>query len=230
MKPDRIVFVHGSGRAGVDAWPNQVDWPGAVFLTRPGFGPGERPVTTDFEAEAGLVERACGSGAAVVAASYGGIAAIRAAGLAPTVTSLVLCEPAAFSLARGRPAVGAHIAAVEPIMRRATQLSAGEFQNEFFGALGIVDVPPPGTPDELAAAERLRLQRPPWADLLDRSVFSRVPTLVVTGHWNKEYEEVAEELVVLGAQHRRIEGFGHQPQDSPAFHSVVTAFWDDVAG
>lgn len=228
MTGERVVFVHGSGRAGAQAWPQQGLWGGAVFLTRSGFGPGEPPAPTDFELDSQLVHDACGDGAAVVAASYGAIAAIQAASRPDSVvTSLVLCEPAAFSLARGRRAVEAHIAAVEPILSRAAELSGPDFLAGFLSALGIA-APPPETPAELERADRLRLQRAPWAAELDPAVFGRVPTLVITGRWNDEYEELAEELVTLGARHRWIEGFGHNPQDSSLFEGVVRGFWDRV--
>jgi hypothetical protein len=51
-----------------------------------------------------------------------------------------------------------------------------------------------------------------------------VPTLVVTGDWNDEYEAIAEELTVHGAEHRHLRGFGHRPQDHPDFPALVDEF------
>ena len=219
----RTVFVHGSGRAGVEAWPLQADWPRATFLTRPGFAEGDAPRRTDLDAEPRLVNEACGEGSDVIAHSYGAIAAIAAAGRADTaVRTLVLCEPAAFSLGRGRPAVEAHIAAVDPVMR--ARLSPADFYVALLSSLGAVDPEPPDSVEALIAAERMALQVPPWDVDLDPRVIARIPTLVVTGNWNAEYEELAEVLVELGAHHEHLEGHGHRPQDADGFRDVVDRF------
>ena len=216
----RTIFVHGSGRAGVQAWPLQADWPEATFLVRPGFGERDAPQPTDIDAESQLVNNACGEGADVIAHSYGAIAAIAAASRADTaVRSLVLCEPAAFSLGRGGPAVEAHIAAIDTVLRAG--LAPAEFQVAFLTALGVVGAELPSTPEALTAAERAALQLPPWDVDLDPAVFARIPTLVVTGNWNPEYEEIAEALVDLGANHEQLEGHGHRPQDADGFRELV---------
>ena len=134
----RTVFVHGSGRVGVDAWPRQAGWDDARFVVRPGFGAGESGTVTDSEPEAQLVNEACGAdGAHVIASSYGALAAWGAAALRGTsVRSLALLEPAVFSLGRGGFAVEAHIRAVDPVMRRAPDLSAGEFIVALYTAFG----------------------------------------------------------------------------------------------
>lgn len=219
----RTVFVHGSGRAGVEAWPLQTDWPDAKFLIRPGFGMGDAPQPTDVGAESRLVNEACGQGSAVVAHSYGAIAAIAAAGRADTtVRALVLCEPAAFSLGRGRPAIEAHISAVDPVMRAG--LPPGDFYVALLSALGVVNPDRPNTVEALTAAERMALQVPPWDVDLDPSIIGRIPTLILTGNWNLEYEELADVLVGLGARHEHLEGHGHRPQDAEGFRELVEGF------
>jgi pimeloyl-ACP methyl ester carboxylesterase len=197
-----------------------------VFVTRPGFGPRESAVRTDFDVESRLVLAACGDAAHVVAASYGAVSALGAAALDPRrVRSLVLVEPAAFSLGRGLPAVEAHIAAVAPVMARYAGMGAADFHVAFLGALGVTEVVPPDTESGLRRAERMRLQRPPWDAVLDPSVISRIPTLVVTGAWNAEYEELAARFVELGAEHAQLLGFGHSTHESPDFPALVEAFW-----
>lgn len=225
----RAVFVHGSGRAGNAAWPNQARAGLAteeLFLTRPGFGDGEPAVVTDFANEARWVVDACADGAHVVAFSYGGVPALLAAAAAPqSVLSLALVEPAVFSLGRGLPGIEAHIGALEPVFRRASEVGAAEFMVEFLTAFGVPDPAAPSTPEAVAAAERIRLQRPPWEASLDGAIIGKVPTLVVTGNWNPEYEEMAARLMELGASHRHLEGFGHSAQESPAFNDVLREFW-----
>jgi hypothetical protein len=49
-----------------------------------------------------------------------------------------------------------------------------------------------------------------------------VPTLVVTGGWNDEYEAIASRIV--GARHVTLAGHGHRPQDHPDAAGVVRSF------
>jgi pimeloyl-ACP methyl ester carboxylesterase len=231
---DRVVFVHGSGRSGRDAWPLQQGVKLArqsVYLTRPGFGADEEPVRTDFAAEANMVVAACGRGAHVVAASYGAIAALGAVALAPeAIRSVVLIEPTVFSLGRGLPAVEAHIRALQPVMNQAPRLAAADFLVKFFTALGAVDPVRPTTTEALRVAERMRLQRPPWEANFDPAVIRFVPTLVVTGNWNPEYEELAARLGDLGATHVHVPGRGHAAQDVEEFNDILRQFWMLIGG
>src|SRR5665647_192323 len=97
MPTVRTVFLHGAGRAGRAAWAAQsaVEQDGWLFLDR---GPSGDVPSTDARR---IVAALDGSGH-VVAASYGGVAAMLAAEQHPeAVRSLVLFEPACFSLARG---------------------------------------------------------------------------------------------------------------------------------
>jgi len=213
----RAVFVHGSGRHGATAWPGLSDEE-FVFVTRGGFE-GE-PERTDFAADARRVHDAVGDGAHVVAASYGGIAALQAAA-SGTVRSLVLVEPAAFSLSRGLPATEAHVAAVDPVMRTWETTDAPTFAIALLTALGVPDAVAPPFP----LAEVWRLQRAPWHAELDAGVIARVPTLVITGNWNPEYEELAGRLVELGATHTHLEGHGHAAHEHPEFENTARTFW-----
>lgn len=172
------------------------------------------------------MNEACGDGAHVVASSFGAIAAIAAAGIKETaVRSLVLIEPAAFSLGRHLTAVEAHIDAVEPVIRAAPTMTGAQFLVALYTAFGITDPQPPVTRAALVAAERMRLQRAPWDAELNSAVFSDIPTLVITGNWNAEYEELAVRLVELGATHRHVEGFRHNPERAPGFNDLLASFW-----
>jgi len=218
----RAVFVHGSGKLGAAAWPGLSDEE-FVFVTRGGFE-GE-PERTDFAADARRVNDAVGDGAHVVAASYGGIAALRAAE-SGIVRSLVLVEPAAFSLSRGLPATEAHIAAVDPVMRTWDTTDAATFAVALLTALGVPDAVAPPFP----LAETWRLQLAPWHAELDAGVIARVPTLVITGNWNAEYEELAGRLVELGASHQHLEGHGHAAHEHPEFENTARTFWKMSTG
>lgn len=57
-----------------------------------------------------------------------------------------------------------------------------------------------------------------------------IPTLVVTGGWNDEYETIAGVLVAHGASHHLLRGHQHRPQDAPGFLDVVTPFVESLAG
>ncbi len=209
-----VLFVHGAGREGAAAWPRQaaVAEPGWVFLPREG-------TADDAARDAGrLLDllRACGGGH-VVAHSYGANAAVLAAQLEPSVVrSLALLEPACFDLARGRPSVEEHIAAMTPVHAVAddASVSAHEFSRRFAAAMGT---PVPDLPaEELeAAVARLRALRLPWGVGVRPDVGLPVRTIVATGGWSPLYEETAAALVALGARHVTLDGAGHRVQDDP---------------
>lgn len=226
-----IVFVHGSGAGGVAAWPAQSDADfgrDIRFVTRRGYGAGSTPVVTDFEADAAMVVEAVEDGAHVVAKSYGALSAIRAAALSPaTVTSLVLFEPAAFSLVRGEPSVEAYISSLS-VETRSESMNASDFLVELMTAMGVPDVRVPSTEDELIDAERWRLQRPPWDAKLDPDVFASVATLAVTGHSAPAYDAVVDRIAGLGGEKAEIEGFGHSVADSPEANDLIRRFIDRV--
>lgn len=223
---DSIVFVHGSGRSGRDNWPVQADaFPDASYLVMPGHG-AELPRATDMPDCVSGVLDACGQSAFVVAHSFGAIAAVLAAEQAPQrIRGLVLLEPALYSLARGRDAVDAHVAKMSPIFERAGGQEAGDFWIELMSALTGAPGRAPSGESERSQAERLRLQRPPWEFEISPQAFERVPTLVITGDWNREYEEIAEALQVLGARHEFVRGLGHRVQDVSRTNDLLAEFF-----
>lgn len=219
-----VAFVHGSGRAGADCWPLQsaVAEPGWLFLTREGLA-------DDAARDAGRLLEWLGArgGGHVVAHSYGANAAVLAAQAEPgTVRSLALLEPACFDLARGRPAVEEHVAAMSPAFDVADDpsVSAQEFSRLF--ALGTGTEPPDVPEDELlASVGRLRALRPPWGIGLRAEQDLPVRTLVVTGRWSPLYEHTAQALVARGARHVTLEGHGHRVQDDPRALDVLREHW-----
>ena len=220
----RIVFLHASNRSPDRAWSAVGGLPGARFAVMPGYS-ADGPATFDQDRwEARLLE-ACDAGATVVAHSFGGPVAMRAAARRPDlVRALVLFEPAAYALARGNPAVEDHIRRVQPVLDQAATLPPGEFAVAFAAALAGQTIAPPTDSADLLAAERQRRLPGPWS--LDTPERIGGPTLVVTGGWNDEYEAIASRIV--GARHMSLAGHGHRPQDHPDAVGVVRAFLDEV--
>ncbi len=229
----RVVFVHGAGRSGMEAWPNQAPL-GANndvrFIDRIGYGD-EDPAPTDFDGDADRIVRSLGGGGHVVAHSYGAVAALLAAAReVALVRSLVLFEPACLSLVRGSPAVEAHITALAPVLARARDLDDLQFEVEFLAALGAPGhATPPGDAGRLRTS-RLRFQAAPWDAPLSWAKLRLPPTLVITGGWSPLYDEVARELVAHGARSLVLAGHGHRPQDHPDATGVLSSWLDEVTG
>jgi pimeloyl-ACP methyl ester carboxylesterase len=217
-----VVFVHGAGRAGRANWPEQQSaFPSATYLTLSGFGDDE-PAKPDIQAWADQIRDACGDGAHIVAHSYGAIPVAQAAANAPSaVRSMILMEPALYSLARGAEHVEDHIARMSPVLAAASNLTAAEYQLAWLTAIGTPDPVAPSTRDGLRAAERLRLLPAPWDLPTPATAIAEVSTLVVTGRWNEEFEEIASALVRFGATHRSLTGFGHRVPDHPDANALI---------
>lgn len=145
--------------------------------------------------------------------SLGGLVATLAAGIEP-MRALVLIEPALFSLTRGRRATEALVARMQPVYDDGS-ISDADFGACFMRALTGRSVPAARTREELRDSRRLRLHGGPWVHAVDREALRATPMLVLTGAWNDEYEEVADELVTLGATHEVLAGHGHRVADHP---------------
>lgn len=183
-----LAFVHGLGRVGRANWPLQTEsFADAAFVTLPGFGE-EPPVAGDVDAAATRILDSLEPGGVVVAHSYGALAAVHAAAKtgAGRIGALVLCEPALYSLPGA--AVAAHNARMKPVFDAAADLSTEVFWDQFMLALTGRTAEPLIDEASRNDAERARLQPPPWELEIAEGLFERVPTLVVTGSWNDEYE------------------------------------------
>lgn len=51
-----------------------------------------------------------------------------------------------------------------------------------------------------------------------------IPTLVITGDWNREYAAIAIEPEQAGATRLQLKGHGHRVQNHPAFNQTITRF------
>jgi pimeloyl-ACP methyl ester carboxylesterase len=193
-----IVFVHGSGAAGAEAWLAFADADlgrEKVFLTRPG-SLAQNAALAGLDTDAQAVIEAAGDGAHVVAHSYGAISAIRAAELSPaTIASLVLFEPSAFSLVRGHPAVESRITSIQ---------------------------------DETRGSDRWRAQTPPWDAGLNPDVFAGVATLAVWGGADPAYDAVIARMVELGAERAELPEYGHGLAAAPEAVDLVNEFIERV--
>lgn len=221
----RVVFLHGTGSAGPNAWPLQAATLGdqAHFLRRvhDGDHPDHvRPVVLDALAPRGHL----------VAHSYGCVTAVLAAAACPdVVASLVLCEPPFVGLTAGWPQTDAHVAALAPLFDRKDDptFTDLEFSAGFARAVGMPV--PDFTPEQLArSAARLRAFTPAWLIPLDPAIVSEVPTLVVTSGARDIYDEVAQVLEGHGARRLVLAGYGHRVQDHPAATTHFQAFWASV--
>lgn len=214
------MFLHASNRSPRRAWGDLLDLPDARVAWMPGY---DSEVAARFDQDR-WEERlltACRSGSTVVAHSFGGAVAMRAAVRRPDlVAALVLLEPAAYALGRGHEAVEEHIRRVQPVLDRASDRTAEEFAADFAAAMSGDRLTPPLGADALLAARRQRMLPGPWT--LDTPSELDVPTLVVTGGWNDEYEVIAARI--RGARHVTLVGHGHRPQDHPEVVDVVTDF------
>lgn len=216
---DRMrVYVHGAGRKGRDAWPSATPADGSALFASLDF---TKPMEENVASLAALAPRGC-----VVFAHSAGVVpaflAMKAGTLSPR--ALVLVEPALYDIARGHDAIEHHI----ETMTRARALSS---DGDLFGYWSIVrPLMFGGTADpsrwhterELAAS--FEKKQPPWGFDVEPSAITTLPTLVVTGDWNAEYEAIAAVLVEHGASHRKLRGNTHRPQDHPGFETAVDGF------
>lgn len=225
MLPEQVIFVHGSGRHGVASWPEQRGFPDARFLILPGFGGRELPADAREQAISEIASLS-GPHSVLIASSLGGVlAAAASARSAPG--AVVLLEPALFSLSAEHPATRALLTRMEPVYT--APLGDDEFLRLFFLTLTGKASGANGEPNEVRArARRERAYGPPWSYDVETAWIKTVPTLVITGRWAQEYEEVARELVRLGAEHRVLHGYGHRVQDHPEMNAVITEFISGV--
>ncbi|MDN5725867.1 MAG: alpha/beta hydrolase [Propionibacteriales bacterium] len=208
----RAVFVHGAGRVGSDAWPEQAGLRGAEFPVLPGYGE-EEPRVGDLARGAVMIAETARQADVLIGWSLGGLVATLAASIHP-IRALVVLEPALFSLTRGRPATEALIERVQPVFDDLS-IPDVDFGARFLLALTGRQTAPARSPTELRDSRRLRLHGAPWAHPVDREAVRSTPTLVLTGGWNDEYEEVAAALVELGATHEVLAGHGHRVAQHP---------------
>lgn len=213
----RRFYVHGAGRAGREAWPEQPG-EGAVFA--------DHSACPQMRRKADLVGEQCPDGDVVVIAhSLGAVpAALAFAAGDISASHMVLLEPALYDIARGEDAIERHVIPVTEALERAGR-------GDLFGYWQIVGPLMFGRKttreswqDDHDLAQRFADIDPPWGYEIEASVFAEIPTIVVTGGWKDEYEAIAKRLTHAGATHVRLSGAKHRPQDHPGFESILADF------
>jgi hypothetical protein len=213
--PFSRVLLHSSQRAVERAWPS---------LSGASHRAAVMPVEASVAEQTTLVEAALDTGGAIVFAHS--LLAVPAALASTTrrVAGLVLVEPALYDLARGTESIERHIG----IVTDARDLAASGDLAGFWAMLrplmfgGSFD--PGRWPAEQPVAAFWAARDVPWGHGVRTRMIDGVPTLVVTGGWNDEYESIAEILSVGGAHHVVLTGAQHRPQDLPGFAPAVAEF------
>ncbi len=213
-----LIFVHGSGHSGADAWPEQAGL-GATFLDL-----GALPTAAQWaDAIANTVATApTDEPVTVVAHSYGAVPlALAMPRIGPRLSRLILAEPALYDIARARPAVDSHIAQVELADAFAADGDLAGFWALIRPLLFGADFDPDAWQRERTVAERLSGTPRPWDHGIRADVFTGVDTTVVTGAWNAEYDAIADVLEARGARRVVLPGHQHRPQDHPGFAALL---------
>jgi pimeloyl-ACP methyl ester carboxylesterase len=228
-----IVFVHGLGEGGAQAWPAQ--WPLAarwrlIFARWPGVDGRLRASRQDFEADAAQIAELLGQGAHLVGHAYGALVALLAAAQRPrAVWSLLAIEPPASSAARGDPDVDAYEQALRDLQAR-PPADPGDYLRAFFGLIDTrYAVPRPLSPEMAALADHLQHHfRPPYEAQIpiDPLMTATFPKLFVSGDHQPAFEAICDALALqLGGDRKLLRGAGHNPQAlGQRFNEVLEAF------
>ena len=228
-----IVFVHGLGESGAEAWRAQ--WPLAarwrlLFPHRPGYGDSPRAGREDFAVDAPLIAELLGAGAHLVGHSYGGVVALLAAAERPgAVWSLLAIEPPLSSAARGDPDVEAYEQAMRSL-HAAPPADPAAYLRAFFSRIdSSVALPDPLPPPLAGLARHLQHSyRHPWEAALPGDVLmgATFPKLFLSGGHNPVFEAICDALALsLGGDRKLLPGAGHAPQTlGEKFNQVLEAF------
>jgi pimeloyl-ACP methyl ester carboxylesterase len=210
------IFVHGAGRRGIAAWPSFGEMDGRFV----GFAP-DSSIEEQVDELLGLLD----ARVLLFAHSIGAVPAVLAASQRrEDIAGLVLVEPALYDIARGRASIERHIGIVTEAR---SQADAGNLCG-FWAILRPLMFGGPFDPtrwdDERPLAERWATTNLPWGHGVRAQMISGIPTRVITGGWNDEYEVIADMLGRAGASPIVLDGAQHRPQDLPDFAAVVHTF------
>lgn len=234
---ERVVVVHGSFATGPMEWEGQralADQGYQLLVsTRRAYLPGHVGEGEDFLTDAEDVVAMLGDGAHLVGHSYGGIAAMLAAADRPeAVRSLVLAEPPVFSAAPEHPDVAMLREQMKKVFARPG--SDREFVDTFLRAVGtpVEELPQELVADMVAMAPAVRRGRPAWDVRVPvaRLAEAAFPILVLSGNHHPAFTAMCDALARdLGAQHRTVEGAGHEVQMvAEEFNAALLELWGRV--
>jgi pimeloyl-ACP methyl ester carboxylesterase len=223
----RIVLVHGSVTNGAMTWGGQgelADRYTLAIVDRTGYPPNDPVEHIDFEEQAIEISDLLEPGDHLVGHSYGGVISLLAAARRPELLrSLTVCEPPAFGVARGQPAVEEFLAR----FHEAPRDPRGYL--EFFLPLvgSAMNVPDPLPPDLEAGTRAALAERPPHEAEIRFDVLAAAPfpTLVVSGAHNAAFDAVCDVLEErLGAERAFVPGAGHSIPRMPEFNERLEDF------
>ena len=252
---EAAIFVHGMFGWGLDTFPHQhalADEYRIILIDRRGYG--DSPAADqigwhiDMHDIAKLLDEV--GGAHLVGQSSGAVVCLLAAGLRPDlVHSFVAIEPHMFEIAKDREAVAVVIRALQPVHKRASSMTAGEFYRAYGLARGRADEQisqdmAAFSPKDWAAIEASRKERrsddaPIAFDLLLKA---RFPKVLVRGAWPPErfpgretmgrgYREVCEVIAkAIGGRIVVFQESGHNPQteEPERFNSFLRDVWSSA--
>lgn len=211
------LYIHGAGRRGTSAWPAFAHEPGDFLSFDAGSSVAEQ---SDV-----LVKSRLGLRNLFFAHSIGAVPAVLAAASGKIdVAGLVLVEPALYDFVRGESVIERHIAVVAEARSQAADGNLRGFWAIFRPLMFGGSFDAALWRDERPVAEHWSMTNVPWGHGLRPEMLDSIPTLVVTGGWNVEYEVIAEHLRARGAEHTVLTGAAHRPQDLPAFGEIARDF------
>ena len=222
----RIVFVHGSVGNGAAAWSDQRPLSTRytlVIVDRPGYPPNPPLRRIDFEEQAAQIAELLEPDDQLVGHSYGAVISLLAAARRPEIASLTVCEPPAFGVARGNPAVEEFL----DHFPEAPRDPRGYL--EFFLPLvgSRINLPDPLPPDLEAGARAALSERSPHeAEIpFDALAAAAFPRLVVSGGHHAAFDAVCDVLEQrLGAERAVVPGAGHSIPRAPGFNDLLDDF------
>ncbi|WP_392544288.1 alpha/beta fold hydrolase [Oryzobacter telluris] len=237
----RAVLVHGAVTAGRETWQAQQELAGEFELLVPdrqGYGTDGPDRPDDPVADAETISDLLGDGAHLVGYSMGAMAAMLAAARRPaSVRSLVLVEPPALDLVRGRADADEFVAGYEAV--RAASPDAERFLRDFlvfFGAdpAEVAQIPEPMPEDMRRAAVAQFTGAIPWEvpTPVAELAATRFPVVVVSGGHSEMFDAVCDVLAdLLDADRAVIRGGGHGVQFTGApFNTLLRETWTSDPG
>jgi pimeloyl-ACP methyl ester carboxylesterase len=227
----RAVFVHGSvgnGPATFSAIGPLEERFDVVVPNRGGYPPGPLLERIDFEEQAVELAPLLEDGAHLVGHSYGGVISLLIAARCPErVHSLVVSEPPAFGISRGRPEVERVVSELEAFFA-AGPYEPAEYLRGFLGTVGSeLRLPEPLPPALEQGARAAMVERPPWEAKipLDELAAAPFPKLVLSGGHHAAFDAVCDVLEErLGAERAVLPGAGHSIPRAPGYAERVLEF------
>ncbi len=247
---ERIVLIHGGVQGAIGGGPATFSRQKALvergyridIAERPGFGRSPSRGVDDMEDSAVWIAEALGDGAHLIGHSWGGAAALAAAGRRPeAVRSLILVEAALQTLALTDPQVQANPGEADKIFALVDSFLAARTPADYarialrgvgrmVGEMGNGQV----ETDEATltkwgcAALQNRMSSPLALRQAATALRElKVPVLVVSGSWSEAIQAVGDVIArATGGRHVRLTSPNHYPQYEAAdeFNGIVDDF------